>query len=124
MTEQIEVLYDFGGKETREQRIFPGVYAADDPRLLGLADYLVKAGHAVEIKLDGDETGLSPVVTPESGDLEPVTSSEDGWDPAGAYDWKELAEDEEVLSGESEEPSESVDEPQQPAPKPRGKKSR
>lgn len=45
----IQVLVNYGGALTNEQRILPGVYDADDPRLFGLADHLVEAGHAIEI---------------------------------------------------------------------------
>jgi hypothetical protein len=45
----IRVLHNYGGDNTRERRIEPGEYAADDPRLFGLADYLLANGHAVSI---------------------------------------------------------------------------
>lgn len=46
---KIEVLHNYGGRNTNERRIPPGVYEADDERLFGLADYLVENGHAVVI---------------------------------------------------------------------------
>lgn len=47
---QITVLKNFGGKETNERRIQPGVYDVNAPELFGLADYLVENGHAVVVK--------------------------------------------------------------------------
>lgn len=47
---QITVLKNFGGKETQERRILPGVYDVNAPELFGLADYLIENGHAVEVK--------------------------------------------------------------------------
>lgn len=43
---RIEVLKNFGGVLTNEKRILPGVYDSSDPRLFGVADYLVEHGHA------------------------------------------------------------------------------
>lgn len=43
----IRLLRDYAGRRTNEQRILPGVYAADDPALFGQAEYLVENGHAV-----------------------------------------------------------------------------
>lgn len=43
---QIQVLINFGGVETGEKRILPGIYHHNDPSLLGLSGYLVKGGWA------------------------------------------------------------------------------
>lgn len=42
----IEVLRWYTGVRTNEQPILAGIYAVDDERLFGLAEYLVKNGHA------------------------------------------------------------------------------
>jgi hypothetical protein len=55
----IQLLHDFAGRLTREQRIWPGVYDADDPTIFGLADYLVANGHAVWV-----DAPPAPVVLP------------------------------------------------------------
>lgn len=50
---KIQVLHNYGGSRTKEQRIYPGTYEHDDERLFGLAGYLVANGHAIgEIPLD------------------------------------------------------------------------
>lgn len=49
---QIEVLRNFRGRMTGEQLIRPGIYDADDPRIYGIADYLVANGHARVIAVD------------------------------------------------------------------------
>lgn len=43
---QIQVLVNFGGVETGEKRILPGIYHYNDSSLMGLAGYLVKGGWA------------------------------------------------------------------------------
>jgi hypothetical protein len=55
----IRVLRDFGGKETNEQRILPGDYAFDDEAILGLGDFLLSEGIAVELKSTEDEPAKS-----------------------------------------------------------------
>lgn len=45
----INLLHDYGGRRTNELRIPPGLYKIDDPRLMGLGQYLVDSGHAVGI---------------------------------------------------------------------------
>lgn len=42
----IRVNHNYGGHVTNEVRIEPGVYAENDPRLLGVGDYLIQHGHA------------------------------------------------------------------------------
>lgn len=42
----IEVKEFYRGRATNEQAIVPGQYAEDDPRLFGLADFLVETGRA------------------------------------------------------------------------------
>ena len=46
---KIQVLHNYGGKLTKEQRILPAIYDATDERLFGLADYLVTNGHAIYV---------------------------------------------------------------------------
>lgn len=46
---RIKVLTIYRGRPSKEQEIQPGEYDADDPRLFGLAAYLVKNGHAVVV---------------------------------------------------------------------------
>lgn len=46
---KINLLRNYGGWNTHEQRIEPGVYDADDGRLFGLAAYLIENGHAVAV---------------------------------------------------------------------------
>lgn len=43
---RIEVLVNFGGVETGEKRILPGMYEHTDPRLFGCAEILVEMGNA------------------------------------------------------------------------------
>lgn len=44
---KINVLHNYGGWNTQERRILPGVYDSEDAALFGLAQYLVDNGHAV-----------------------------------------------------------------------------
>lgn len=44
---RVQVLRIYRGRRTHEQPIQPGLYAADDPALYGLADYLIENGHAI-----------------------------------------------------------------------------
>lgn len=53
---QILILVDFGGVETGEKRILPGIYHYNDPALFGLAGYLVEGGWA---KVVADRRGRS-----------------------------------------------------------------
>lgn len=46
----VQVLHNYGGAPTGEQRILPGLYDENDPALFGVGDYLVESGHAVRIK--------------------------------------------------------------------------
>lgn len=62
----IRVLNNYGGRNTKEQRILPGDYSEDDPRLFGLADYLIENGHAVQV------TDVAPPVSTETPE-EPQT---------------------------------------------------
>lgn len=57
----IQLLHDFAGRLTGEKRIFPGVYDADDPTIMGLAEYLVQNGHAVWV-----DAPPAPVVLPDT----------------------------------------------------------
>lgn len=57
----IRVLINFGGRITREQRIPPGEYVENDPRLLGVADYLLANGHAIVVgRVDEPPKGEQP----------------------------------------------------------------
>lgn len=44
---KIKMLKNFGGVLTNEKRIVEGVYDSEDPRLFGIAQYLVDNGHAI-----------------------------------------------------------------------------
>lgn len=55
----IRVLHNYGGRNTQERRIEPGLYREDDTRLFGLAAYLVTHGHAVIVP----DEDLQPVTT-------------------------------------------------------------
>lgn len=44
----LRVLTNYGGKPTNEQRILPGDYPVEDPRLFGLSDYLVDVVQCAE----------------------------------------------------------------------------
>lgn len=50
---RIEVVTNFGGVETGEKRILPGIYEHDDSRLFGCAKLLVDMGHARVLSDDG-----------------------------------------------------------------------
>jgi len=47
---RIRVRYNYRGKPSQERVIEAGDYEDSDPRLFGLAQYLVKNGHAVILK--------------------------------------------------------------------------
>jgi hypothetical protein len=54
----INVHRNYTGVRSKEQWILAGNYSEDDPRLFGLADYLVANGHATVLQADGVvETG-------------------------------------------------------------------
>lgn len=59
----IRVLHHYRGVPSDMKRIYPGEYAPDDPRLFGLADYLVSNGHAERL----------PNVEPEAPEEKPST---------------------------------------------------
>ncbi len=50
---QIQVLVNFGGVETGEKRILPGIYHHNDPAIFNLARYLVEGGWA-KVVTDSD----------------------------------------------------------------------
>lgn len=54
---KIQVLHNYGGKLTKEQRILPAIYDTTDERLFGLADYLVINRHAIIVEYDTAWTG-------------------------------------------------------------------
>jgi hypothetical protein len=56
---KIRVLENYGGRDTREYRILPGVYEENDPALMGVTQTLLDLGKA-EIVDDGDPVGLTP----------------------------------------------------------------
>ncbi len=60
----IRVLHSYRGTPTNERPIDAGDYAADDPRLFGLADYLVANGHAVVV-----DDAAPPAPAPQDDDL-------------------------------------------------------
>lgn len=63
---QIQLKRAFSGRLTNEAWIQAGVYAPDDPALMGLAEYLVENGHAVIV--GGDVEAVEP--TPEAAQSE------------------------------------------------------
>ncbi len=46
VVQRIELLHNYGGEPTNFKRILPGEYDVDDEEIMGLAEYLVKNGHA------------------------------------------------------------------------------
>lgn len=79
---QITVLKNFGGKETQERRIQPGVYDVDSPALFGLAQYLVDNGHAVEVKqVAVPVKEATKAVEIQTVSIEPDAPEETGVDP-------------------------------------------
>jgi len=48
----INVLINYGGTNTQERRIKPGLYAIDDPALYGVGAYLLTTGQAVVVEVD------------------------------------------------------------------------
>ena len=61
----IRVFNNYGGRRTHEQRIPAGDYSEDDPRLFGLADYLIENGHAVQVGGASDTAELEPAPSDE-----------------------------------------------------------
>ena len=60
---KIRVLTNFGGVLTNEKRIVEGVYDSEDPKLFGIADYLVKHLHAVVVVEDNSELeDVQPII--------------------------------------------------------------
>lgn len=59
----IEVLINYGGRPTGGLRIEPGIYADDDPALFGLADYLIRNGHAIHVV---EERDPEPTASPDA----------------------------------------------------------
>jgi hypothetical protein len=55
---KIQLLHNYGGKLTNEQRILPAIYDGDDPALFGLAHYLVETGHAIVISGERIQTEI------------------------------------------------------------------
>lgn len=45
----IRVLNYYQGKASKERPILAGTYAHDDPKLWGIADYLLEMGFAVKV---------------------------------------------------------------------------
>ena len=66
----IHLTHSYQGKLTKEQPINPGVYRRDDPKLFGLATYLVDNGHAVWVN-------VPEVETPRSGGWEATMPPEE-----------------------------------------------
>lgn len=57
MIQFIQLLHSYRGRLTKEQPINPGVYMVNDPKLFGLAKYLVANGHAIYV-----EAPVRPVI--------------------------------------------------------------
>lgn len=72
----IRVLINYGGTKTNDRRIEPGDYAEGDPRLFGIADYLIANGHAVIVSEDAN-----PFTPPDDGS--PVFMTNIGVDEQG-----------------------------------------
>lgn len=70
---RIQVLHDYRGQKTGQELIRKGEYDAVDPRVYGIADYLVNNGHARVL-----ETPPAPVIEPARVDIaeEPVEAQE------------------------------------------------
>lgn len=60
--ERIRVLHNWGGEPSAFRRVEAGEYDINDPRLFGLAEYLVTNGHAVAIEAEppDDTAPLEP----------------------------------------------------------------
>jgi hypothetical protein len=72
---RLYVLRNYGGATTGGGRIEPGEYAADDPALYGLADYLVENGHAYWLS-DSDDALMAVGHHESLGTLTAVGDSE------------------------------------------------
>jgi hypothetical protein len=86
--QQIQILENYGGKRTNNQRILPGVYDVGDPALFGLEDYLVhelkKAVYLEPEPLNSAEVvgtveALAPIDDDDSGFISPLDAP--GSDP-------------------------------------------
>lgn len=77
---RIKVLNIYRGRPSKDLEIQPGEYDADDPRLFGLAAYLVANGHAVVVA--ATETPVAPEAEPLADHDEPParTHEADVWD--------------------------------------------
>lgn len=51
-TRVIELHDDYSGRPSKEKIIKRGLYLENDPRLMGIADYLISQGFADEVELD------------------------------------------------------------------------
>lgn len=74
----IQVLHNFGGDITNDQRILPGTYPEDDKRLFGVTDYLIEHGHAVVVGT------IDAPVTPAPAVAQHVTPDADADDDSAA----------------------------------------
>jgi hypothetical protein len=76
---RIKVLDSYRGRPSKELEIQPGEYDADDPRLFGLADYLVTNGHAIVLPTIEETTPVE--AKPEATRDEPPaeTGEADVW---------------------------------------------
>jgi len=75
----ISVHNNYGGRLTNEERIEPGEYEDTDPRLFGLAKYLVENGHAEVIAESLPEEVIAPIVPTDldrDPELDPLTDEE------------------------------------------------
>ncbi len=62
---RIRVTHDYRGFNTGERSIWPGEYDSADPKLFGLAHYLLDNGHAVAVEA-GDVPPTEAVVESET----------------------------------------------------------
>jgi hypothetical protein len=58
---QVRVWHNYQGMPSQNQTVVAGDYAPDDERLFGLADYLVKNGHAEWIGADEPVAEAQPI---------------------------------------------------------------
>ena len=65
----IRVLRNYGGHATNDQRIEPGVYSEDDPKVFGAGDYLIQNGHAELAGVAADPQPIEPPPAEEEAQL-------------------------------------------------------
>lgn len=56
----IRVIHNYGGADTHDRRILPGIYEIGDPRLFGVAQILLEDGHAVPFEVGAEAPAPTP----------------------------------------------------------------